>query len=206
MDLLKAKILEEGIKVVVGKGNISRLWSDVLVEGVLLKEAFPRVYTLVVNKSGYVRDFWKVTGSLEKWDIAFRRTLFDWELEQWTGCRDCLKGIVLRDTIQDTIGWKFNDNGKFTVNSMSRCLEVGNSGEVGVFDGVWQGLCPSKIELLVWQLLHDRVLVKEVLQKFGLQLDDSVECPLCSDGVETIDHLFLNCRWSWRLWQLCMKW
>ncbi|KAK3197919.1 hypothetical protein Dsin_021334 [Dipteronia sinensis] len=28
----------------------------------------------------------------------------------------------------------------------------------------------------------------------------------CNEDEETIDHLFLHCRWSWMLWTSCMKW
>ncbi|KAK2646875.1 hypothetical protein Ddye_022070 [Dipteronia dyeriana] len=31
-------------------------------------------------------------------------------------------------------------------------------------------------------------------------------CSLCGEGVESVDHLFLICVWSWKLWSLCMQW
>ncbi|KAK3197988.1 hypothetical protein Dsin_021403 [Dipteronia sinensis] len=113
-----ARILEEGIQVVVGRGDRARLWTDVLVEGTSLKYAFPRIYTLA-------------------------------------------------------------------------------EGEEADFIRVWQGLCPQKVEIFFWQLLHGRVTVREVIKKFGMLLDDSEGCPMCEDSKESIDHLFLSYqRWT----------
>ncbi|KAK2648316.1 hypothetical protein Ddye_015805 [Dipteronia dyeriana] len=45
-----AKILQEGLRVIVGCGNKASLWWDIKVEGVPLKEAFPRIFALAINK------------------------------------------------------------------------------------------------------------------------------------------------------------
>lgn len=58
-----------------------------------------------------------------------------------------------------------------------------------VFKDVWVGLCPPKIEEFVWQLLHGRVLVREVLSRMGLQVEFNIMCPLCNNNLETIDYL-----------------
>ncbi|KAK3206725.1 hypothetical protein Dsin_020771 [Dipteronia sinensis] len=55
--------------------------------------------------------------------------------------------------------------------------------------GVWQGVCPPKIELFVWQLLHGRVLVKKVLYRFSMQLDGSVNCPLYGESMRACPEL-----------------
>ena len=74
------------------------------------------------------------------------------------------------------------------------------------FKEVWLGICPPKIEIFTWQLLHGRTLVKDVLSCFGLLFDSSLECQLCQGNRETIDHLFLHCKWTWRVWQKCISW
>ncbi|KAK2639234.1 hypothetical protein Ddye_027029 [Dipteronia dyeriana] len=47
-----AKCLEEGLCVVVGMGDKARLWTDIMVEGTPLMQAFPRIFCLAVNKKG----------------------------------------------------------------------------------------------------------------------------------------------------------
>ncbi|KAK3206959.1 hypothetical protein Dsin_021005 [Dipteronia sinensis] len=74
------------------------------------------------------------------------------------------------------------------------------------FEMIWQGICPSKIEMFAWQLLRGRVLVSSVLQRFGLNPNFCVNCAMCKSEEETIDHLFLHCRWTQEVWGQCMEW
>ena len=78
--------------------------------------------------------------------------------------------------------------------------------EDSAFRDIWFGHCPPKVEMFVWQLIHGRILVKEVLLIFGVQLVDDLLCPLCAEKMESIDHLFLLCGWAWNIWQCCMRW
>ncbi|KAK3188936.1 hypothetical protein Dsin_028497 [Dipteronia sinensis] len=72
--------------------------------------------------------------------------------------------------------------------------------------GSW-GLCPPKVEVFVWQLLKGWVLVIEVLLKFGVAVQmASSGCPMCDGGSESIDHVFLLCEWSSKVWRVCMGW
>jgi hypothetical protein len=54
--------------------------------------------------------------------------------------------------------------------------------------------------------MKGRVLVGDIMCKFGLNHMTSIECPLCSKAAETIDHVFLNCVWSSEVWKRCMGW
>ena len=75
-----------------------------------------------------------------------------------------------------------------------------------MFKKIWKSICPPKVEIFVWQLLHGRVLMREILKCFGLMEDNNTEYPKCGAAEETIDHLFLHCNWSWNLWVFCMNW
>ncbi|KAK3226862.1 hypothetical protein Dsin_006724 [Dipteronia sinensis] len=88
---------------------------------------------------------------------------------------------------------------------LRKSLDTGLLENSSVFSGVWQGFSPPKIEIFVWHLLQGSVMVKEVLMKFGLLLEPNMECLLCSVFVETVDHLFLQCNWSWNLWINCIN-
>ncbi|KAK2647272.1 hypothetical protein Ddye_022467 [Dipteronia dyeriana] len=73
-------------------------------------------------------------------------------------------------------------------------------------DFTWQGLCPLKFEIFVWQLLKGRTLVKEVLAKFGVGHITTSGCPMCEGDIESIDHVFLVCNWANKVWRECMGW
>ena len=49
-----------------------------------------------------------------------------------------------------------------------------------------------------------RLLVKEVIGRFGMSHLGNFDCPLCGKFFESIDHLFLHCAWTWNLWTSAM--
>ncbi|KAK3219133.1 hypothetical protein Dsin_013103 [Dipteronia sinensis] len=81
--MLPGKLLDNGIKVVVGRGDKAKLWSNVLVGSIPLNNFFPIIFALVCNKNGSVREYGKWENENWKWDVSMRRPLFSWELEQW---------------------------------------------------------------------------------------------------------------------------
>lgn len=46
-----------GMVVVVGSGSRAKFWSDVMIKGSTLKEAFPKIFSLAVNKMGFVKEY-----------------------------------------------------------------------------------------------------------------------------------------------------
>ncbi|KAK2654610.1 hypothetical protein Ddye_014466 [Dipteronia dyeriana] len=164
---ISAQILKEGVRVLVGKGDRAKLWSDIMVEGSSLKEAFPRIYALAMDKLGCIKNYRLRDGSEWEWEISLRRNLFDWEIDQWRCFLDCLMNTKVMDTVHDLVSWVPDSFGDFSVKYFRRCLENGHDQEEMIFKAVWLGICPPKIFLFAWQLLHGRVLVWEVLSKCG---------------------------------------
>ncbi|KAK2635873.1 hypothetical protein Ddye_030665 [Dipteronia dyeriana] len=70
----------------------------------------------------------------------------------------------------------------------------------------WNGFCPPKVEIFVWTLLKDKVLVKDVLSHFGVDMASDWNYPICKDCRESMDHLFLHCSWMWKIWTRCLSW
>ncbi|KAK1564769.1 hypothetical protein Q3G72_011280 [Acer saccharum] len=96
--------------------------------------------------------------------------------------------------------------GIYSVSSFRRCLEDCSAESNPDHLFIWQGVCPPKVEMFIWQLLKGKVLVSEVLKRFGYVAGITLDCPLCNSGEESIDHLFLHCSWTRELWIRCMKW
>ena len=49
-------------------------------------------------------------------------------------------------------------------------------------------------------------MVRDVLLSFGMAQLISTTCPLCGSAPESINHLFLHCARSWKLWSSAMGW
>ncbi|XP_071712249.1 uncharacterized protein [Rutidosis leptorrhynchoides] len=66
-------------------------------------------------------------------------------------------------------------------------------------------LVPKKVEIFVWRALRKRLPVRIELDKRGLDLN-SVRCPLCDDGMETVEHTFIFCKQTLDIWDRVFKW
>ncbi|KAK3224854.1 hypothetical protein Dsin_004716 [Dipteronia sinensis] len=169
-----------------------------------LKDAYPRLYALSINKTGPISEFGKWEGKVWRLDFQLRRKLFDWELDVWNVFTNTLAGVKMQKLVADTIAWSYYPKGLYTVSSFRRCVEDYNAEEVSEFGKVWYGFSPPKVELFIWQLLHGRILVCEVLKRYGIS--NRGACPLCGRSEETVDHLFLFCPWTSSVWNSCMGW
>ena len=144
----------------------------------------------------FIKDFGKWTGSRWNWEITLRRPLFDWELDHWSCFISFLDCVTVRPLVENIIAWSFNINGLFSVSFFRKCLEEEANVNSMESEPIWQGIYPPKIEVFVWKLVKGRVMVKDVIRCCFGYSPLSVVSPLCNADDETVDHLFLNCRWS----------
>ncbi|OMO92976.1 reverse transcriptase [Corchorus capsularis] len=72
---------KSGLMISVGDGKRVKFWEDNWVNGLILKEAFPRIFALAVSKVGKAVDFGCFEGNAWRWKVELRRNLFDWENE-----------------------------------------------------------------------------------------------------------------------------
>ena len=54
--------------------------------------------------------------------------------------------------------------------------------------------------MFIRTLVHESVLISENLERRGIE--GSFCCPLCNRSKETIHHLFLNCSFARKVWEL----
>ncbi|KAK2638287.1 hypothetical protein Ddye_026082 [Dipteronia dyeriana] len=118
------KLLENVIRVIVGRGDRAKLLNDVTVDGTSLKIVFPRIFALACNKTGFIEDYVNWVSLNWKWEVSLRRPLFNWEVEQWDWFRGYLETIKIRDMISNIIGWSHCPKGVFSVNLFRKCLKA----------------------------------------------------------------------------------
>ncbi|KAK3206849.1 hypothetical protein Dsin_020895 [Dipteronia sinensis] len=171
-----------------------------------LRLACPRIFALSTSKQGVVSDFGKWIDSQWVLDVPLRRPLFDWKKEQWQVFFNCLDCNIIRSFVPDILVWANRSDGIFSVGSFRNSMEKASITNADKHMFVWQGASPPKIEIFLWQLLKGKVIVRKMLQRLGLDLSASIMCPLCDQKEETVDHIFLRCWWSWKLWTQCKVW
>ncbi|KAK3180238.1 hypothetical protein Dsin_000127 [Dipteronia sinensis] len=194
------------LNVVIGAGRKANLRDMSGGDSTKLKVSCPRTFALAVRKLGVVQDFGNWQGNKWVWKVVLHRSLFDWEKDQWHVFMCLLDAVTIRNSIPDTLVWSFRSDGKFSVGSFQYQLEDNNINNQLDHKFIWQGCCPPKIKIFMWQVLRGRIMVRQVLHNFGIFPDTSVVCVLCNNKMKTIDHLFLLCPWAWKLWTVCMDW
>ncbi|KAE8721931.1 pentatricopeptide repeat-containing protein [Hibiscus syriacus] len=187
-------------KVRVGDGGSIRFWLDSWAHDSPLKVIFPRLYVLSINKYGKLYEFGEFRSSVWSWHVNLRRNLSEWELVQYSDLMTLIHNIPLSQELSDGLVWYGNGEGVYTVSS-----SVKSCRPVGITDPfwkkyVWRGSVPPRVEVFLWQVVHQRLPVKVELQRKGVSTIVDVACPFCGEADETSAHLFFSCSVVWSLW------
>ncbi|CAN6675688.1 unnamed protein product [Malus baccata var. baccata] len=123
---------------------------------------------------------------------------------------------AIQDTIigdsrwKDRLVWAANRNGKYSVKSGYRWLQI-RSMEVrdhrmpvvrsiskSLWKCIWKLAVPPKIRHFLWVSLHLGLPTGKAL--FNIRLSSSPSCPICQSADETVEHVFLRCPWVAAVW------
>nr|GFB10422.1 RNA-directed DNA polymerase, eukaryota [Tanacetum cinerariifolium]GFB10466.1 RNA-directed DNA polymerase, eukaryota [Tanacetum cinerariifolium] len=69
----------------------------------------------------------------------------------------------------------------------------------------WCKSIPRKMNIFLWRLRPDRLPTRLNLSKRGLDIP-SIMCPICSNGVESNDHIFYSFEVTASIWRLVDVW
>ncbi|KAL4359002.1 hypothetical protein AHAS_Ahas08G0033800 [Arachis hypogaea] len=123
--------------------------------------------------------------------------------------------VVVRDTtlLFKWLEWVWNFQWKrkfrqWEAESLNQLLEVLQSEETLKDDivgyrfanEIWKGLVPPHVELFMWFVLVGQVNTKDRLSRLGIIEQRDTVCVLCNKNVETVQHLFVTCEFSWLVW------
>ena len=82
---------------------------------------------------------------------------------------------------------------KYSVSTIWRAIRIRRSC-VSWWRLVWSPPSTPRYSFICWQLMFDRLPLKDKLVKWGITIDSV--CYLCDVGLETREHLFLTCPYS----------
>jgi len=68
---------------------------------------------------------------------------------------------------------------------------------------MWKVDTMQKIKVCMWQMCHNALPARGVLLKRGCNIDP--RCLLCANDIETMDHLFIECPITGKVWELAYK-
>ncbi|XP_059310048.1 uncharacterized protein LOC132061211 [Lycium ferocissimum] len=135
------------------------------------------------------------------WNLHLRR---NWEMPRIAAFYNTVAHFNNLTGERNTLEWKADSKGNFTVKSAYRDLCSTTNQEAGwPWRMIWKTKIPYKVNCFSWLLAKEVVLTHENLNKRGFHLCS--RCYLCGEQAETVNHLFLHCKVTDQLWQLFLK-
>jgi len=102
--------------------------------------------------------------------------------------------------------WKAEADGLFYVSSAYFQLDNLVEGKKrSVFKALWSLNTTSRVTIISWRLLLDKIPTKAKLAKKGVEVANRL-CELCKEENETTWHLFFDCKIAKNLWYKCDNW
>ena len=90
----------------IGNGRHMRFRWDIWVGNSKLKDLFPTLFRIAAHKSTSMADLWGTQGGEDGcWEVHFRRSFQDWELEEVTRFLEHISAIKVQEG-EDSLAWK----------------------------------------------------------------------------------------------------
>ncbi|EOX94803.1 Uncharacterized protein TCM_004414 [Theobroma cacao] len=121
-----------------------------------------------LSLDGFIDQFGGWIDNKWRWNIELCRNIFGWERDQWESFNNLINVQTLNINFQDLLIWKGSPLGNYSPNSFCRQVLTSQSHPTEHWKHIWFGLAPLKIECLCWQILHGRLVVKDVLTRRGI--------------------------------------
>jgi len=191
-------------------GRSVKFWEDRWVDGQVLKEKFPRLFTISQCKDSTMRELVVPgqirSGGCQSWNLGWRRERFEWEKHLEAQLMETISSVKWIMEGNDRLKWVDNDQQEYFVKSGYRVLNKEELMQMSEeFQVLWSLIITPSVAVCAWRLLLDRLPTRDNLARRGMQLT-SVRCPMCQEGEETAQHLFTTCKVAQKVCDLYERW
>ncbi|WVZ90623.1 hypothetical protein U9M48_036908 [Paspalum notatum var. saurae] len=170
----------------VRNGSQVLFWEDIWLGPTPLRSQYPSLYNIARPKSTTIAEVLSSSPT----NLSWRRDLVGPKLVAWNHLLPRIANIDLSQE-PDHFHLNLTQNGVFSVKSLYQALiqvEVLNLNKK-----IWKLRAPLKVKIFLLYLRKGVLLSKDNLAKHNWQGNKS--CVFCHN-VETIDHLFFECRFA----------
>ncbi|XP_039115891.1 uncharacterized protein LOC120251437 [Dioscorea cayenensis subsp. rotundata] len=177
----------------IRNGSSTSLWSDRWHDGLRLKDCWPDLFNDCTAPWITIRQF---TQYLNNPELLFPTSTPNMLSALLENIPDCSQ------TQDDVHTWTLDKSGTITIKSFYKFLIDGGTRS-SLYLLSWKNHCPSKITLFCWLAGEDKILTLSNLFKKGYNFQNSTDtCVLCHNASENLQHLFIDCEFSKRIWAL----
>ncbi|XP_026399628.1 uncharacterized protein LOC113295515 [Papaver somniferum] len=167
------------------------IWEDNWIPDV--SEKLKQYKTSNNSSVNLVRDL--IDTDTKRWNATLIHSLFPRDIAQ--------KICNIRFAKEDTLRWLLTRSGKFTMKSMydklnEKTINYYNLGQPDTFwKKLWATQTSQRIKKFAWKCLQDVVSTNVKLSRFK---DISSSCSFGCNEQETIEYLFLHCKFAQAVW------
>lgn len=148
----------KGCVFVVGSGDSVRFWEDDWCRGGVLKEVFPRLFSLSRKKQSSISSSVSTGVYPHNWNLDLRRNLTVGEIDEVIILLDILDGVRLVPSRLDKRRWKLDHSGLFSCHSFCPFTQKDESKEdFSPYSQMWKTKTTPKVKILLWQVARGRV-------------------------------------------------
>ena len=176
-----------------------KFWKDLWCGNQSLKETFPILFNLSVNKEGWVAEAWEEDEGGGSWGLRFNRHLNDWEVGEVESLLSKLHPLTIRRGVEDMFRWKENKIGPFSVKSFYSSFSRDSKPPFPART-IWTPWVPIRASFFGWEAAWNRLLTTDRLKRVGWSIPNRFF--LCKYKEKTTDHLLLFCEKARMLWLL----
>ncbi|KAI3742186.1 hypothetical protein L1987_59866 [Smallanthus sonchifolius] len=196
--------LRNYIKGELGNGKEISFWLDPWLINEPLKQRFPELFRMEVDKKCLVADRVRSQGSESALYWNWKTVLVDPSLlSSFQELQSLLENIQVSEA-SDRWCWSSNSAGIFSVKAVKRLLNAEFDSE-NRFIMDWCKWILAKCNIHAWRSEMDKIPTGAALKKRNVQLGDSL-CPLCSSVEETSEHIFIACHVASIIWNGISSW
>ncbi|GJU58649.1 RNA-directed DNA polymerase, eukaryota [Tanacetum coccineum] len=175
------------IRLKLGNGENTRFWLDNWYEGGVIKELFPRMFALELNKNATVSS--KLNAS--SLDNSFRRKARSGIEEMQLNSLAEISRMTTLVPCEDRYVWTLESDGVFSVASIRKEID-GNRFQDVSLPTRWVKSVPIKVNIIAWKVKSNALPTRFNISRRGMDID-SIVCPICNAGVESTNHIFFQC-------------
>nr|GEY60437.1 RNA-directed DNA polymerase, eukaryota [Tanacetum cinerariifolium] len=171
-----------------------------MVLGGVHKDRFHRLYALETSKDIVVG--WKMMHPCLS--FSFRRNpRGGLEMDQLANLNDLIKEVYLNSNT-DRWSWLLDKSGVFAMSSVRNLIDE-KILPITEFQTRWNKCVSIKINVHTWKIMKNLLPTRFNISRRGI-LIDSIKCPICDQGVETLSHLFFTCPMVRHVFNMINRW